>query len=297
MDYVLIFGHWGFPELGIRGAAIATVISASAQLLIYLALLSRPENNNQYLSFAGWRFERALFARLMKFGLPNGLQFFINMIGLTVFILLMGRLGAVSLAATNIAINVNILAFLPMIGVGIAISVLVGQSLGRDRPDLAERSVSAGAHICFIYMATAAALYWFAPGIFLSLFAARADAESFAEIRPIAVVGLRFVAVFSLFDTLDIIFSSALKGAGDTRFIMSVALLVSTVVLVIPSFIALVLLEAGIAWGWGILTAYIIVLGFTFLFRYKGGKWKSMRVTKEGVSTSTDTSLEQAGVE
>ncbi len=297
MDYVLIFGHWGFPELGIRGAAIATVISASAQILVYLALLSRPENNIQYHSFAGWRFERALFARLVRFGLPNGVQFFIDMIGFTVFILFMGRLGAVPLAAINIAMSVNILAFLPMIGVGIAISVLVGQSLGRDRSDLAERGVYSGAHICFIYMTTAAVLYWFAPGIFLSLFAAQADAESFAGVRPIAVVGLRFVAVFSLFDTLNIVFSSALKGAGDTRYIMFVALLVSSVALVIPSYIALVLLDADIALGWSILTAYIIVLGFTFLFRYLGGKWKSMRVIEGGVSTSTDASLRQAGVE
>ena len=193
--------------------------------------------------------------------------------------------------------NVSILAFLPMIGVGIAISVLVGQSLGRDRADLAERSVYSGAHICFIYMAIAAALYWFAPDIFLRPFAAQADAESFADIRPIAIVALRFVAVFSLFDTLNIVFSSALKGAGDTRYIMFVALVVSTVALVIPSYVAMVLLGADIMVGWGILTVYIIILGFAFLFRYLGGKWKSMRVIEEGVSTSTAESLRQAGVD
>ncbi|MCH8310639.1 MAG: MATE family efflux transporter, partial [Chloroflexi bacterium] len=116
MDYALIFGHWGFPELGISGAAIATIISSSVQFLIYLALLSRPEYNIQYRSLAGWRFEPALFARLVRFGLPNGFGFFIDMIGFTVFILFMGRLGTVPLAAINVAMNVSILAFLPMIG-------------------------------------------------------------------------------------------------------------------------------------------------------------------------------------
>ena len=287
MDYALIFGHWGFPELGIRGAAIATIISSIVQILVYLALLSRPKYNLHYRSLAGWRFEPALFARLVRFGLPNGTQFFIDMIGFSIFILLMGRLGTVPLAAINIAMNVNILAFLPMIGVGIAISVVVGQSLGRDRADLAERGIYSGAHIAFIYMTTAAALFVFAPDIFLRPFASQADAQSFADIRPLAIVALRFVAVFSLFDTLSIVFSSALKGAGDTRYIMFVVLLVSLGALVLPSYVALVLLGTGILVGWSILTVYIIVLGFAFLYRYLGGQWKSMRVIEEGVPTSS----------
>ena len=105
------------------------------------------------------------------------------------------------------------------------------------------------------------------------------------------------MAVFSLFDTLNIVFSSALKGAGDTRYIMFMALLVSVVGLVIPSYVAMVLLDADIAVGWGILTVYIIVLGFAFLFRYLGGQWKTMRVIEESAPTSTKAPLEQAGVD
>ena len=183
-------------------------------------------------------------------------------------------------------LNVSALAFLPMIGVGIAVSVLVGQSLGGNRADLAERSVYSGAHMGFIYMATMSALFVFAPDIFLKPFAARADAQMFAEIRPIAIVALRFVAVFSLLDTLTIILSSALKGAGDTRYIMFVVLLASSLALVLPSYVAMVMLDADIVVGWSILTVYVFVLGFAFLFRYQGGKWKSMRVIEEGVSTS-----------
>ena len=84
-------------------------------------------------------------------------------------------------------------------------------------------------------MATAAALYVFAPDIFLRPFEAQADVQNFADIRPIAVVAPRFIAVFSLFDTLNIVFSSALKGTGDTRYIMFLVLLVSSVTLVLPS--------------------------------------------------------------
>lgn len=235
---------------------------------------------------AGWGFEPALFTRLVRFGLPNGMQFFLDMIGFSIFVLFMGRLGAEPLAAISIAMSISTLAFLPMIGVGIAISVLVGQSLGRDRVDLAERSVYSGAHIALIYMATAATLFVLVPDIFLRLFAAQGDAERFTDIRPIAIVALRFVAVFSLFDTLNIVFSSALKGAGDTRYIMFVALIVTSVALVLPSYVALVLFGTGILAGWNILTVYIIILGFAFYYRYRGGKWKSMRVIESNASTS-----------
>ena len=79
-------------------------------------------------------------------------QHFVDMSGFTAFLLMIGRLGTVELAATNIAFNINTLAFMPMIGFGIAISVTVGQYIGEDRPEMAERSVYSGAHLIFIYM-------------------------------------------------------------------------------------------------------------------------------------------------
>jgi MATE family multidrug resistance protein len=190
----------------------------------------------------------------------------------------MGRLGTIPLAATNIAFNIGMLAFMPMIGVGIAVSVLVGQAIGKERPDLAARGVYSAVHMTFVYMTAVAALYVLVPGLFLYPFAAQAEPESFAPIREIAVVALRFVAVFSLFDTLNIVFASALKGAGDTRYVMVVIIFASTLVLVIPTYVALVLLQGDVFVGWGIASAYIIAMGMAFLLRFLGGKWRSMRV-------------------
>ena len=281
LDYALIFGRWGFPELGIRGAGLATVASACFSFLTYLFLISRRTYERRYRTLRGWRLDRALFARLMRFGFPNGVQFFLDIAGFTAFVLLVGRLGTTALAATNIAFNINSLAFLPMIGFGIAVSVSVGQYLGKNRPDLAERSVYSGFHLTFLYMATVAALYVLVPNLFLRPFAAQADPERFADIREMAVVLLRFVAVYSVFDTLSIIFAAGIKGAGDTRYVMVMILVLSSLVLVIPSYIALVLFHAGIYVGWTIASAYIILLGFAFLFRFLRGKWKSMRVIEE----------------
>jgi len=281
LDYALIFGKWGLPEWGIKGAAVATVISGFFSFLAYLALFARGSHNRAFHTLKGWRPEWGLLARLCRFGFPSGIQFFIDMAGFTALILLVGRLGTIELAATNIAFNINTLAFMPMIGFGIAVSVLVGQYLGADRPDLAEKSVYSGFHMTFVYMTGISAAYVFLPDLFLRPFAARANPVDFNEIYGLTVVLLRFVAVYSVFDTMNIIFASAVKGAGDTRFVMFIAVVISAFVLVIPTYVVIVVLKGSLMMVWCIAAAYVIALGFAFYFRFLAGKWKTMRVIEK----------------
>ena len=278
LDYALIFGVWGFPALGIKGAAIATVLSGTFSVCVYLVLISKKIYKERYHTLKGWRPEGELFVRLLRFGFPSGVQFFLEMVGFTVFILLIGRLGTNALAATNIAFNINTLAFMPMIGCGIAVSVLVGQYLGANKPAVAQRSAYSGFHMTFLYMVSIAAAYVVVPNIFVAPFAAKANPEGMAEIYQMAVILLRFVAVYSVFDTMNIIFASAIKGAGDTRFVMLTILIFSVLVLVLPAYIAIVILGYGLNIAWGIGASYVIVLGFVFYLRFRGGKWKGMRV-------------------
>jgi len=170
-----------------------------------------------------------------------------------------------------------------------AVSVVVGQQVGRDRPDLAQRGAYSGFHMTFLYMATIAALYVFVPGIFIKPFEAHADPASFEAIRPISLVLLRFAAVFCIFDTMNLIFSAAIKGAGDTRFVMCMLLIMSVCVLIIPSYIAMAVLGGGIYVGWTIATMYICLLGFAYFGRFLGGKWKSMRVIETVVHAVPQT--------
>ena len=283
LDYIFIFGRWGVPEMGMRGAALATVISAFFSLAVYIVLLSDKDYNRIFHTIKGWRPEKDLFARLVRFGLPSGIQFFLDMAGFSAFILILGRLGTVSLAATNIAFNINTLAFMPMIGLGIAISVLVGQYLGKDNPDLAQKSVYSGFVMTSVYMCAFAVLYVVVPDLFVAPFAAQADPEEFAEIYSLTVVLLRFVALYSVFDAMNIIFSSAIKGAGDTRFVMYVIVIISVCVLVVPTYVAIMLLDFGLMAGWTFATIYVIALSFAFFLRFLGGKWKTMRVIEEPV--------------
>jgi MATE family multidrug resistance protein len=278
LNYLLIFGNFGFPELGITGAAISTVVSGIVSFLVFAVMILRRKNNARYATASGWRPNLELLRRILRFGFPNGVQFFIDIFGFTVFILLIGRLGIVELAATNIAFNINSLAFMPMIGLGMAISILVGQYVGEGRVELASRSIYSGAVICFLYMGLIALSYLLIPGFYIGFFAAKSVPGSFGEIRRIAVVLLRFVAVYSIFDTMNIVFAAGIKGAGDTRFVMIMILVISTGILVVPTFLSLLVFEAGIYTAWIFVTAYVIVLGFAFLLRFLQGKWKSMRV-------------------
>jgi len=265
LDYALIFGRWGFPELGIVGAGIATVAAGAFSFFLFLAILAGGNTNRSYHTMKGWRFDRDLFVRLLRYGFPSGVQFFLEIAGFTGFVLVVGRLGTASLAATNIAFNINTLAFMPMIGFGIAISVLVGQYLGSDRPGLAQAATYSDFHLTLAYMIAIAAAYVLVPDIFVAPFAHNADPQSFGEIYGYAVILLRFVAVYSLFDAMNIIFCSAIKGAGDTRYVMFVTVLLSVFVLIVPVYLIVEVLELGLMLAWVLATAYVTLLGVIFI--------------------------------
>ncbi|MCP4624960.1 MAG: MATE family efflux transporter [bacterium] len=284
LDYALVFGRWGFPELGIVGAGIATVAAGAFSFFLFLAILAGGNTNRTYHTLMGWRLDRELFVRLLRYGFPSGVQFFLEIAGFTGFVLVVGRLGTTSLAATNIAFNINTLAFMPMIGFGIAISVLVGQYLGSDKPGLAQTAAYSGFHLTLAYMFAIAAAYVLVPDIFVAPFAHNADPRSFGEIYRYAVILLRFVAIYSLFDAMNIIFCSAIKGAGDTRYVMFVTVLLSVFVLIVPVYLVIEVLDFGLMYAWVLATAYVTLLGVIFFFRFLGGKWKSMRVIEQEVS-------------
>lgn len=281
LDYLLIFGTWGFPRLGIEGAAWATVCASVCNFIVYATFIFTPNNNRTYATIKGWKLQPKLLARLLRFGFPNGVQFFVDVAGYTVFLLLVGRLGTVALAATNIAFNVNTLAFMPMIGFGIAVSTLVGQFIGAGRVNDAEKVSYVGFIMTFAYMAFISFFYVMTPFVFILPFASESAEVDFNSIAELTVVLLRFVALYSLFDTASIIFASAIKGAGDTRFVMNVIVLLSTSVLVIPTYVAIVVLGWGIRACWIIATLYICLLGVVFYLRFRQGKWKTMKVIEE----------------
>ena len=277
LDYALIFGHWGFPAWGIAGAGWATVVGTWASAMVALTLLALPVYREQFAKLRGWRFEPALMRRLLYFGLPNGLQTFLDGLAFTVFVLLVGALGEAELAATSIAFTLNLLAFLPAMGVAQGVSVLVGQRLGQDQPALAERTTWTGLVISTGYMTAVALLYLLAPGLLYEMFRGGENTKLQAEVALRVPVLLRFVAFYSLFDSMNLIFAFALKGAGDTRFVTALSLVLAWPLMVIPTWFAW-RYDWGLYWAWAFATAFVVVLALAFLARFIQGKWKAMRV-------------------
>ena len=167
---------------------------------------------------------------------------------------------------------------MPMVGAGIAVSVLVGQYLGAERPEIAERATWSGFHLALVYTLVIAASYLLFPDMYIRLFAAGADPAEFESVFGESMQLLRFVALYAVFDSANILFSAAVKGAGDTRFVMFSMIFISVLALGVSVYVAIVILGFGLLTGWGILTTAIFALGITFFLRFRGGKWKTMRV-------------------
>ncbi len=233
---VLIFGRAGFPELGISGAGWATVTGSWTSALVALGLLLRRKYRKEFRTLTGWRLELELFGRLMKYGGPAGMQVFLDVLVFNVFVQLVGRLGEAATGATTLAIRLNMVAFLPMMGLGQAVSILVGQRLGADRPDLAERSVYTGLRWAFGYMFGVAVMYLLIPGVLVGLFEGNRDTDSFAAVAEIVPTLLAYVAVYSVADAVNLTFSFALRGAGDTRFVSLVTFALAWPIMVLPTF-------------------------------------------------------------
>lgn len=289
LDYLWIFGNGGFPRMGVAGAALATVMSQILGASIYLALLLRREYRETYRTLAGWRPEVALFRRLVRFGLPTGLQYALEIGAFAGFMMIVGRIGTVALAASGISFNLNMIVFMPLWGLGIGVSALVGRYLGAERPEIAERATWSAAGLALVYMLACCALYVGAPRLLLAPYAAGSDPVAYAGVAETCVVLLRFIAVYSIFDTLNVVFSAGLKGAGDTRYPLGATVVLSWAAMLIPTYLLCIVLHRGLYVAWSAASLYVVCLGLLMLRRFRAGRWKQLRVIEPqppGLDTS-----------
>lgn len=284
LDYAMINGlRIGgvtlMPEMGITGAALATVISWAVMALgFYIPLFSK-KNETLFRIRSGYRLDKELFGRLMRYGVPGGVHFLLDIFAVSFFVFMVGRLGTNALAATNIVFSLNSIAFMPMLGFSIGISILVGQALGADNPQAAHRTTMSTLHMTLFYMGLMGLVYILFPYPLVHLFQPRdmPDAE-YAAIVSDAVLLLRLVALYSLFDALVMVFYGALKGAGDTRFVMWLMGFLSVCVAAAPVYLAVEVFHCGLFSVWLLFTLYILALSSSLYLRYRNGSWRNMRV-------------------
>jgi len=278
LDYVFIFGNFGFPEMGIRGAAIASNIAVISGSIVFLYLIFRQKYRERFNIVSSWRFDRTLFNRLIYYGSPNGLRLFIDMAAFTAFLMFVGTLGTYEGVTTNIAFNIEALSFLPMVGMMIGVAVLVGQRVGENKPELAEKAAWSAIHLALAFFGLLAILYLIIPKVFIYPFTLNDGLAELEGSVDTIVVLLRFIALFCLFDAIFLVFLGALEGAGDTRFIMKMSIIISIFLLVVPCYVYIRYFNATLLGLWWIITINVVIYCAVFFWRFKTGPWKSMRV-------------------
>lgn len=279
LDYCLINGIGPFPELGIVGAGLATVFGYTLPAVCFSIMIFTKDNERCFRVRSAFRYLPKLFSRFMKFGLPGGVQFFVDMFGISFFVFMVGRIGSVELAASNIAISIDTLAFLPTIGMHIAASIMVGQAMGGGNPNDAAYATKSVLHLALLYMGAMGLLFVVFPGPLLELFRTRDEAGvDFTNVVELGTILLRYVAAFTLIDAVAIVYMGGLKGAGDTRFIMQTMGIASFGCLVIPISLLSYFDMMNVHGPWICLLIYVGVLAATFMYRFRKGPWRTIQV-------------------
>jgi len=279
LDYFMILGKGGFPRMGIYGAGLATAIGTAIAAAYGVWLVFRDKERHEYNLISDWKWNSDLMKRFVRFGLPAGMQWALEGLAFSVFLIFIGRMvdGDAALAASSIVVSVMMLSILPAMGVAQATSVLVGQYLGDKKPDEAEASVWAGWQVTIIYILAVGATFVLAPGFYLSWFKNENNAALWASVSVMVPYLLMYVATFTTTDSINFVFTFALKGAGDTKFVTAVALILPWPLMVLPTFL-LKDQPGAVYWAWGAATIYGMIQAAIFWRRFVGCKWKSMSV-------------------
>ena len=208
--------------------------------------------------------------------------------GFTVMLLRIGSIGDVPLRATTMAINFNMVAFIPLVGVSIAASVLVGRHLLENGPQRAAKSLYAGLLIGCAYSSIWMIAYLAIPDVMMSLYRFSDNSESSLAALEIARHLLGFVAIYVLLDSVQLILAGALRGAGDTWFVLLSGLLASAIALMVgfvwePETAMETLAseenhQDKLYWWWWMLTLWIWLLATFMTTRFLQGRWKRMRM-------------------
>lgn len=282
LDYCWIFGRFGFPEAGIIGAGWATVGGCSASALCGLYLFMRKRYDEQFCTIRGRGWSSKLFRQLVSFGMPNGFQSTFDLIAWTLFTTMVGWFGKAELAATSNVFVINALFFIPMIGIGQASGVFVGQRLGEERPKLAERGIWIGIAATVVFMTSMGLLTAVTPGLILPMFASDKEPAIWAEVASIMPTLLWYVAAYAAFDGVNVLLAFSLRGAGDTAFISWLYIGCGIFVLGIPVYLSYKL-GWGFHWAWNFAVLYLVVLMLFIFARFFWGPWRTMRVIEPKV--------------
>jgi multidrug resistance protein, MATE family len=269
LNYVLVFGEFGLPALGIRGSAIGTACSIVLQTLVVVLIVLAPNERKKYrLHFEFPKLEH--LKTMLKIGLPLGATEFVEVGAFAAFSGVIARLGTRELAASQIANQIASLAFMPGFALGIGTGSLVGRFLGAGTPDLARAVGYTGVRVGMIWMGVVGVIFFAFPQWLVGGF------NPEPRVLELATSLLRFMAFYQIFDAAGIIFRGALSGASDTRFPMIVTMIGAWVVMVGGAMLLTLNFGWGLIGAWAGAFVYVCAMGVIFWLRWRAGHWQDL---------------------
>ena len=273
-NYIMIYGHFGFPEMKVAGAAWATVIGQFAAFIIAMAVVMRKRKNSYlHLRLAdGFTPDKETLLGIWQIGLPSMGEQLIMRTGMVIFARTVAGLGDDALATHQVCMNIQALSF--MMGQAFAVSAtsLVGQSLGKKRSDMAKQYGTRTALAGLVVALFLAAFFFFMGKYVVLLY------NNKKEVVETGSVIMRFIAFTQPFQCVQFIQAGALRGAGDTRSTMLVTLVT---VLILRTSIALILINVfgfGLYGAWIALAADQLVRSLLIGLRYRSNKWMRFKL-------------------
>lgn len=271
LDPFLIFGWWIFPEFGIDGAALSSVIGRGIGVCFQIYFLQRKKSKIR-ITTENFVIRYKTIANMMKIASGGIFQYLISSASWIILTRITSELGQGAVAAYTIIMRIVMFTLLPSWGVANAAATLVGQNLGAKQPERAEKSVWRAANINAIYMVLVSVVYYIFAGDLAEIFSTE------ETVMRNAGIGLQIVALGYIFYGYGMIMSQAFNGAGDTFTPMML------------NVIAFIMVQAPLAyllavpWGFGQKGIYIsiavsyslmAIMGMTL---FKNGKWKKKEV-------------------
>jgi MATE family multidrug resistance protein len=277
LNWVFIYGKLGAPSLGVTGAALANTIASWLGLAVVAFVFVRHEHTSGVRG-KPLALRVSELVRMVRFGLPNGINWFMEFGAFLLFInAIVAPLGTLPLAAMNVIMTLNSVAFMPAFGLSSAGAILVGQAIGRGVKDQVSAIVWRTARVTMAWQCTVGLLYFLVPGPLLALFAPQGDAGALVRVGAgmLALSGL-----WQLFDALGLTFGEALRAAGDTTWCMWARLVVAWLVFMPVAYWVVTVRGGGPIGAVASIVFYIVCLAALLVLRFRSGAWKRIQLTE-----------------
>ncbi len=279
LDYVLIFGKLGFPAMEIKGAAIATMSGWFCAVVILTFAYLGPVNRKNFAVMKSFRFNFAIMKKLIYYGSPAGFEMFLNFLAFSFMVALFQSEGDVVATATTIMFNWDLVSFIPLLGIEIAVTSLVGRYMGAGKPEIAQRSAFSAIKTGMFYSIVILALFILVPEWLVHVFRPETPEMIFTEAVPIAVTMIKIAALYVLAEAVMVAVVGALRGAGDTYFTM-IASVMAHWSFVPLLYLGLKVFNLSVALSWFLLVVFFLLFCVALVIRFRQGKWKKISVIR-----------------